>query len=355
AEGLEVGSRSIRPQDHVEGQQPSPKPIAGSPRPSAAGAQRAAAERPGAEVCPQGAPRVPAGKAALLRQEAVAPQEDGGVPRGRESPAKALGKGDSRPAPPRSGGTQRVPAKSQSAVAIPAVAGKARSAAAEVRPGETRADSRIKIEVCPWEESGSEHWGPGRAPGKGGSKGDGGHPGEEPGTEKAPAKSPELPKAASGGAGSAEGRTAEVCPWESGEGGRSVRAEICPWDTEGAAPEREGQEGERSDQRGSPSPGEGAEEPGIGLLGKHPALPKTSPKQAGTIDSKKANVCPWEEEDEPLPKTEICPWEEPVAPSGKERPRQGTRGTSKGENKPGLGELEDIKAKLAEAGGRRPE
>ncbi|XP_063210350.1 probable G-protein coupled receptor 179 isoform X2 [Chroicocephalus ridibundus] len=484
AEGLEVGSRPNRPQDHAEVQQPSPKPIAGSPRPSTAGVQRAAAERPGAEVCPQGAPRVPAGKAALLRQEAVAPQEDGGVPPGRESPAKALGKGGSRPAPSRSGDTQRVPAKSQSAEVVPAAAGKARSTAAEVCPGETRADSRVKIEVCPWEESGSERWGPGRAPGKGGSEGDGGHPGEEPGTEKPPAKTPELPKAASERAGSAEGRTAEVCPWESGEGGRSVRAEICPWDAEGAAPEREGEEGERrrlgkwvrsirpkslgllraqesgsgpqapgrpwgstgsegpppkpaprsselpevasrsltsprasvcpwevagadsgadvcpwergtalsdagkladgdvsqvkngippqraaprgtrdtapaadtgSDQRGSPSPREGAEQPGIGLLAKHPALPKTSPKQAGTSNSKKANVCPWEEEDEPLPKTEICPWEEPAAPSGKERPRQDTRGTSKGENKPGLGELEDIKAKLAEAGGRRPE
>ncbi|NWT45824.1 GP179 protein, partial [Chroicocephalus maculipennis] len=358
AEGLEVGSRPNRPQDHAEVQQPSPKPIAGSPRPSTAGVQRAAAERPGAEVCPQGAPRVPAGKAALLRQEAVAPQEDGGVPPGRESPAKALGKGGSRPAPSRSGDTQRVPAKSQSAEVVPAAAGKARSTAAEVCPGETRADSRVKIEVCPWEESGSERWGPGRAPGKGGSEGDGGHPGEEPGTEKPPAKTPELPKAASERAGSAEGRTAEVCPWESGEGGRSVRAEICPWDAEGAAPEREGEEGERrrlGKWRGSPSPGEGAEQPGIGLLAKHPALPKTSPKQAGTSNSKKANVCPWEEEDEPLPKTEICPWEEPAAPSGKERPRQDTRGTSKGENKPGLGELEGIKAKLAEAGGRRPE
>ncbi|NXN54922.1 GP179 protein, partial [Rynchops niger] len=358
AEGLEVGSRSIRPQDHVEVQQPSPKPIAGSPDPSTAGAQRAAAERPGAEVCPPGAPRVPAGKAALLCQEVVARQEDRGVPQGRESPAKALGKGGSRPAPPRSVGTQRVPAKSQSTEVVPAAAGKGRSTAAEVCPGETRADSRIKTEVRPWEESGSERWGPGRAPRQGGSKGDGGHPGEEPGTEKAPAKTPQLPKAASERAGSAEGRTAEVCPWESGEGGRSVRAEICPWDAEGAAPEREGQEGERrrlGEWRGSPSPGEGAEQPGIGLLAKPPALPKTSPRQEGTISSKKAHVCPWEEEDQPLPKTEICPWEDPAAPSGKERPRQDTRGTSKGENKPGLGELEDIKAKLAEAGGCRPE
>ncbi|NWX80915.1 GP179 protein, partial [Alca torda] len=332
AEGLEVGSRSVRPQDHAEVEQPSPKPTAGSPHPPTAGVQRAAAERPGPEVCPQGAPRVPAGKAALLRQDAVAPWEDGGVPPGRESPAKALGKGGSWPVPPRSGDTQKVPAKSQSAEVVPAAAGKARSAAAEVCAGETRADSRIKIQVCPWEENGSEHGGPGRAPGKGGSEGDGGHSGAELGKEKPPAKNPALPKAASEKAGSAEGGMAEVCPWESGEGGRSVRAEICPWDAEGAPPE--------GDQRGSPGPGEGAEQPGSGLLAKHPALPKTSPKQAGTTSSKKANICPWEEEDEPLPKTEICPWEEPAAPSGEERPRKDTHGTSKVENKPGLGELE---------------
>ncbi|NWU50808.1 GP179 protein, partial [Dromas ardeola] len=340
SEGLEGGSGSIQPQDHAEVEQPSAKPIAGSPHPSTAGAQRAAAEKPGAEVCPRGAPRVPAGKATLLRQEAVAPREDGGVPPGQESPAKVLGKGGSQPEPPGpagSGGTQRVPAKSQSTEVVAAAVGKAGSKAAEVCPGETRADSRIKIEVCPWEESGSERWGPGRAPGKGGSEGDRGHPREEPGTEKPPAKKPELPKAASETVGSMEGRTAEVCPWDSGEGGRSVRAEICPW------------------ERGSPRPEEGAEQPGIMLLAKHPALPKTPPKQAGAIDSKKANIRPWEEEDEPLPKTEICPCEEPAAPSGNERPRQDMPGTSKGENKPGSGEFEDIKAKLAEACGRWPE
>ncbi|NXT41556.1 GP179 protein, partial [Pelecanoides urinatrix] len=352
AEGLEGGSRSIHPQDHVEVEQPRVKPTAGSPQPPTARVQRAAAEKLGAEVGPGGAPGIPAGKGALLRQEAIASQEDSGVPAGRESPAKVLEEVGSQPEPLGPGGsrgTGGVPAKSRSVEVTPAAAGKGGSSAgrqAEVCPGETQADSSTKIEICPWEESGGERWGPGRALGKGGSEGDPGCPGEEPGTEKPPAKTPELPKAASETAGSAEGRTAEVCPWEIGEGGRTIRAEICPWDMAPAADKG-------SSQRASPSPGEGAEQPGTGLVAKQPGLPKMSSKQAGLIDSKKADVCPWEVEDEPLPNTEICPWEEPAAPSGKERPSQDTHGTSKGKNK--TRGLEDIKAKLSEMGGRQPE
>ncbi|NXH70753.1 GP179 protein, partial [Hydrobates tethys] len=350
AKGLEGDSRSIRPQDRTEVDQPRAKPVAGSPHPSTAGTWRAAAGKPRAEVCPRGAPGIPAGKGALLRQEAIASQEDSGVPLAGESPAEGLVKVGSQPEPLGPGGsrgTERVPAKSRSVEVAPAAAGKAGSRAgrqAEVCPGETQADSNIKTEICPWEERGGERWGPGRAPGKGGSEGDPGRPGEEPGMEKPPAKTPELPKAASETAGSAEGRTAEVCPWETGERERTVRAEICPWDM---AP--------GSGQQGSPSPGEGAEQPGTGLMAKHPALPKTSSKQAGTIDGKKADICPWEVEDEPLPKTEICPWEEPAALLGKEKPSQDMRGTSKGENKPGSRGLEIIKAKLAEMGSRHPE
>ncbi|NXQ84263.1 GP179 protein, partial [Nyctibius grandis] len=338
---LEGGSRSIHPpRDHAEVEQPQVTPTAGSPDPSVAGVQGAAAQSPGAAVCPWGAPGPPAGKGALLRQEAIASQEDVRVPPGEESPAKALEKGSSHPEPlgPRgSRGTRRVPPRSRSAEAAPAAVGRAGSVAGrevEVGPGETQADASIKIEICPWEESEGGRRGPGRAPGEGGSGEDPLCPGEELGMEKPAAKPPELLKVA---LEKAEGRRAEVCPWESGEGG-TVRAEICPWDG--------------SSQRGSPSPGEG---PGMGLVAKHPALPKTSSKQAGTIDSKKATVCPWEVEDEPLPKAEICPWEEPAAPSGKERPGEDTRGTSKGENKPGRGGLEDVKAKLAETGDHRPE
>ncbi|XP_075630970.1 putative G-protein coupled receptor 179 [Balearica regulorum gibbericeps] len=484
-EGLEGDSRSIRPRDRTETEQPRAKPVAGSPHPSTPGAWRAAAEKPGAEVCPWGAPGVPGGRGALLRQEAIASHEDSGVPPGGESLAKAPEKGDNQPEP-LGPSAEKVPAKSRSTEAAPATAGKAGSAAgrrAEVCAGETQADSSIKIEICPWEGSEGERWGPGRAVGKGSSEGDPGRPGKEAGTEKPPAKTPELLKAET--AGRAEGRTAEVGPWEIAEEGRTVRAEICPWDVEGAPPEQERQEGERrrlakwvrsirpkslgllraqesgtsprapgwswgstgsegpppkpapsspelpevtsrsptstrasvcpweaagadsdaevvcpgergagssdagklddgevsqvkngispqraaprgagetapaaakgSGQRGSPSPGEGAEQPGTGLAAEHPALPKTSSKQAGIIDSKKADICPWEVEDQPLPKTEICPWEEPAAPSGKERRSQDTCGTSKRENKPGSGGLEDIKAKLAEMGGHQPE
>ncbi|KAM9255224.1 putative G-protein coupled receptor 179 [Cariama cristata] len=480
AEGLERASGSIHPGDHAEVEQAPAKPITSSTYPSTTDVPRAAAEKPEAEVCPQGAPAVPGGRGALLRQEAIAPGEDGRVPPGRESPAKALEKGSSQPEPLGPGGSrgiERVPARSQSEEVAPGAAGKAGRVVgrqAEVCPGEIQVDSSIKIEICPWEESEGECWGPGRAAGKGGSEEEPHRPGEEQGMGKAPAKTEELPKAALEKSGSAEDRRAEVCPWESGEGERPVRAEICPWDVKGAQPEQERQEGERrrlakwvksirpkslsllrsqgsgsslqaanqpwgsagseepppkpapksselpeatsrsptstrasvcpwevagaesdaevcpwergtglsnagklddgkisqekkeispqreapvgetapaadkgNGQRGSPRPGEGAEPPSTGLAPKHPALPKTSSKQAGTIDSKKADICPWEVEDEPLAKPEMCPWVELTA-MGKERLSQDTCGTSKGENKPGSGELEDIKAKLAE-------
>ncbi|NWW93003.1 GP179 protein, partial [Rhynochetos jubatus] len=342
AEGLEGCSGSICPRDGMEVEQSRAKPVAGSSHPSTTGVRRA--EKPGAEVCPWGPPGVPAGRGALLRQEAIASREDTGVPPGRESPAKPLEKGSSQPEPlgPRgSRSDERVPVRSRSGEVAPAAAGKAGSTAGrqvEVCPGESQADSSIKIEICPWEESKGECWGSGRAPGKGDSEGDPHHLREELGTEKPPTKTPELPKAALEKAGSTEGRRAEVCPWESGEAGRTVREEICSWDAEGAQPEQEGQEGERrqlANQRESPSPGEGAEQPGTGLAAKHPAMPKPSSKQAGTNDSKKADICPWEVEDELLTNTEICPWEEPAAPVGKERPSQDKHGTSKGENKPG--------------------
>ncbi|NXL78613.1 GP179 protein, partial [Leptocoma aspasia] len=266
-------NRSFQPRDHPEEEQPPAKPTPSSVR-GAAGA------KPRAEVCPPGSLGMPAGRGALLRQEAIAPREDGGIP---ESPDKALEKGSSQPEP------ERVPGSSWS------------GAGGALSPGGTRGDSSSKPGICP---------------GKGGSEGD---PQRSLGMEKPP----ELPKVAPE---QAEGRRAEVCPWESREHGRSVRAEICPWDTEGAPPEQEGQE--------SPKSG-GVEQPEMGLAGKPPALPKPSSQRAGTTESKKANICPWEVEDEPRPKPEICPWEETAAPSRKERLRQDTRGTSKGEEKVG--------------------
>ncbi|XP_041327535.1 probable G-protein coupled receptor 179 [Pyrgilauda ruficollis] len=194
-EEAEGTSRSFQPRERPEEEQPPAEPTPSSVR----GAARA-------ELCPPGWLGAPAGRAALLRQEAIAPREDEGSP---ESPEKALEEGSSQPEP------ERVPGRSWS------------------------------------------------------------------------------------GAGSAQG-------------------ELSPGGTQG-----------------SPKSGEGVEQPGMGLAGKPPALPKPSPQRAGTTESKKANICPWEVEDELHPKTEICPWEEAAAPSGKERSRQDMHGTSKGEEKVG--------------------
>ncbi|NXM63201.1 GP179 protein, partial [Illadopsis cleaveri] len=259
---LEQLEGPFQPRDQPEKEeQPPAKPTPSSAR----GAARA---KPRAELCPPASLGIPAGRGALLRQEAIAPREDGGIP---ESPDEALEKPSSQPEPEPG-------------------PGRSGSAQGELSPG---GDSSSKAGI---------------SPGKGGSEEDSQR---SPGVEKPP----ELLKLAPE---QAEGSRAEVCPGESREQGRSVRAEICPWDTEGAPAEQEGQ--------GSPKSG-------MGLSGKPAALPKPSSQRVGTTESKKANICPWEVEDEPRPKTEICPWEEDAAPSGKERMRQDTRGTSKREEK----------------------
>ncbi|XP_030364710.1 probable G-protein coupled receptor 179 isoform X2 [Strigops habroptila] len=425
-EGLEETSRSIPSQDHAEVEQPHAGPIASSSHPSSSDVQRAAAEKLEAEVCPQGALDVPAG---AMCHEEVAAQEDTRIP-----PAKVLEKGSSQPEPLGPRDSEMVPARSQSKELAPA------GRQAQGCPRETQADSSIETGICPWEESG----------------GDPQHPREELGMEKPPATPSERLE------GPLEGRKVEVCPWETPEQGRTMRAETCPWDMEGAQPEQGGQEGERtrvvkwgksirsnslglvgapkppnpaassselpegtprsaralvcpwevvgadsgaegirpwervaavsnarktedgdisqgkngispqaaapggtggmglaadkgSTQQGCPYPGEGAEQPSTGLAAGHSALPKASSKRAGPISSSKANIRPWEVEDEPLAKAEICPWEEPAAPLGKDRASQDTRGTSKGENKPATRGLERIKPKLAEMGAHQPE
>ncbi|NXH97878.1 GP179 protein, partial [Pachycephala philippinensis] len=277
-EGLEGTSGSLQPREHAEEEQPPAKPTPSSPRPSPGSERGAAGPKPRAELCPPASLGIPAGRGALLRQEAIAPREDGGTP---ESPDEALEKGSPQPEP------QRVPGRSWSG------AGSAEGGQGELRPGGTRGDSSSEAGICPGEQREGDAQ-------------------RSPGVEKPP----ELPKE------QAEGRRAEVCPWESREQGRSVRAEICPWDTE---QEQEG--------RGSPK---SPEQPGMGPAGKAPAVPKPS----GTVESAKANICPWEVEDELRPKSEICPWEEAAAPSGKERLSQDTHGTSTGEEKVGSRALE---------------
>ncbi|NXP28917.1 GP179 protein, partial [Scytalopus superciliaris] len=344
AGGLQGTSTSTHPREHSEKEQPPAKPSPRSPHPSTTSAQGAAGEKARSEVCPPGYLGIPAGRAALLRQEAIACREDSGLPVGEESPAEALGKGSSQPEPLGPGGsqgTEGAPGRGRSEEGAMDAEGKAGSGLGEVCPGKSREDS------SPGEQS------EGRAPGKGGSKEDSQLeiPREEPGMEKPPAKRPELPKVEQ--VGTAEGRRAEVCPLETREQGRTARAEICPWDTEGAQPERERQEGKSIRPKslgGSPKSGGAAEQAGMGLPAKHPAVPKPSSQQAGTTGSKKATVCPWEVEDEPLPKAQICPWEEVAAPAGKGGLSQDMRGASRGEVKPGSRGLEDSEAKLAETG-----
>ncbi|NXR07853.1 GP179 protein, partial [Semnornis frantzii] len=338
-EGLRVTTGPIQPEDHAEVEQPLATPSASSLQPSSG-----AAKEPGAEVRPQGAPSVPSGRGALLRQQAVASREDAEVPPGKESPARALEKGGSR------GGSQpellgpgrttrsigRVPASSCSVDVAPGPVGKSSREAEGDGAGEVQADARIGVETCPWEESRDEGREAGRAPGEGGCEGVPRGPEGELGAEKPSRETSELPRATSEQAESVEGRRAAVCPWEAGEGGRS-RAEICPWDTEGTQPEQERLEGGRRQQ--------GGEQPSTGLAAGHPTLPKAIPKAAGAMGSRKGNICPWEVEDQSRPGAEICPWEEPAAPVGEASLRQDTRGNAKRESKAGSGGLEDIKAK----------
>uniref|UniRef100_A0A493TKQ4 Uncharacterized protein n=1 Tax=Anas platyrhynchos platyrhynchos TaxID=8840 RepID=A0A493TKQ4_ANAPP len=160
----------------------------------------AAAAGPRAEVCPWEALGAPPG--ALALQEATAA--------GGGSPKKVLGKGGSQPGPrsAREGcGTEGLPARSRST---------------EV----ARAGGGLRTEICPWEGSGGEAGPPHGGPG---SVGPGAELGEKP---------PELPAAAPGTVGSGGGRTAEVCPWESAEGGPAPRAEICPWEVGEPQPEK---------------------------------------------------------------------------------------------------------------------
>ncbi|NWI88721.1 GP179 protein, partial [Pitta sordida] len=315
--------------DHTEKEQAPAKATPRSPQPSTTGLR---GQQPGAEVCPLGYLGIPAGRGALLRQEAIVSREDSGLPGDKESPTRALEKGSSQP---------EVPGTSWSEERSLDAAGRRQG---EICPRETREESSTTRGTGPGE------WSEDTAPGKDGREGHPQHAREEPGTEKPPAQTPELPKAAPEQGGTTEGRRAEVCPWESRERGRSVRAEICPWDTQGAQLQLDRQEGKRKSIRpkslalpraqesGSSLGaadglrGRGVEQPGMGIPAKLPTVPKPSPQQAGTADSRKATVCPWEVEDEPPPKTEICPWEEAAAPAGKEG---SSHGTCKGEGKAG--------------------
>ncbi|XP_064030317.1 probable G-protein coupled receptor 179 [Pogoniulus pusillus] len=327
-EGLGV---STQPEEHTEVEQP----LASSLHPSSA-----AAKEPGAGVCPQGAPSVPSGRGALLRQQAVASREDGEVPPGTESPARLLQKGRSQPELLGPGGTswslRRVPPRSRSVDVAPGPAGRSSREAEGDGAGEAQAEPRSRVET--WEEGRDEGREAGRAPGEGGREGVPGGPGGELGAEKPPKETPELPKAES-----VEGRRAEVCPWEAGEGGRS-RADICPWDTEGTRPEQERlKAGRRQNIRASPGALLGAQGSGSRGSSSAEAPPKPAPKssepslkaapQSSELPLKAApqsseppavsprsllptlaSVCPWEVAGADGA-AEVCPWERAAAPA----------------------------------------
>ncbi|XP_068516807.1 probable G-protein coupled receptor 179 [Anas acuta] len=314
----------------------------------------AAAAGPRAEVCPWEALGAPPGALALQEVKAA----------GGGSPKKVLGKGGSQPGPHSTRerrGTEGLPARSRSTEVAWAGGG-------------------LRTEICPWEGSGGEAGPPHGGPG---SVGSGAELGEKP---------PELLAAAPGTLGSGGGRMAEVCPWESVEGGPAPRAEICPWEVGEPQPEK----GKVQQDGGRlPRGGSSIRPRSLGLLraqdggGRQPAasrpwgsastelpppraapdssdLPKftsespesarasvcPSSTQAGNVGSLKADVCPWEAEEEPLAKAEICPWEVSTAPQGKGRGSQDPRGAPPAAAKPKSGEPEGSKARLAEDRGR---
>ncbi|XP_068920387.1 probable G-protein coupled receptor 179 [Petaurus breviceps papuanus] len=123
-------------------------------------------------------------------------------------------------------------------------------------------------------------------------------------------------------------RTADVCPWDVEAALSSAKTEICPWEVNKATEKRElGQEvdGESKEDRGKTPEKRSSEELG-GKTSKQVAKPSQEqesicpwddsmhsaqvPVTFQSSDSKVAEVCPWEvEEDASKKKAEICPWE----------------------------------------------
>ncbi|XP_032567041.1 probable G-protein coupled receptor 179 isoform X4 [Chiroxiphia lanceolata] len=373
AKGLQGMNGSIQPQEHTEEEQPPAKPTPSSPQPSTTSVQGEARGKPRTGVFPPGSLGIPAGRGALLRQEAVASREDGGLPVGEESPAKALGKGSSQDEPLGPGGSQdtdraRDAAGKAGTVPKPSSqqAGSVDSKKATICPWEVEDEPRPRTEICPWEEAAAPAGKEGlrqdtsKREGKPGSRGvgdtkaklagTGGRreqhrdtgiftelvrkslekaeskksqsmesikeeicPWESLGTEKAlgqpPARSTALPKSPSGKSQSTESLKAEICPWEAQE---PKSSEICPW--EGAEPPSGKEKLRPSTVSKSPSASQDLlKETGVGASGKEEKAKRDH-----------ESICPWESTDteQPLPKlhtgstepskksAEICPWED---------------------------------------------
>ncbi|NXS70109.1 GP179 protein, partial [Pandion haliaetus] len=64
------------------------------------------------------------------------------------------------------------------------------------------------------------------------------------------------------------------------------------------------------------------------------ALPKSPSKKSQSVESLKAEVCPWEaQEVEATDKAEICPWEAAAPPSDQPKAKLGPGGGSKGDKR----------------------
>ncbi|XP_051650668.1 probable G-protein coupled receptor 179 isoform X5 [Manacus candei] len=356
AKGLQGINGSIQPQEHTEEEQPPAKPTPSSPQPSTTSVQGEAREKPGAGAFPPGSLGIPAGRGALLRQEAVASREDGGLLVGEESPAKVLEKGSSQAEPLGPGGsrgTARAWDAAGKAGSVPKPssqqAGSVDSKKATICPWEVEDEPRPRTEICPWEEAAAPAGKEGlrqdtsKREGKPGSRGVGDTkaklagmgsrweqrgdtgmfaelvrkslekaeskksqsmesikeeicPWESLGTEKPPeqppARSTALPKSPSGKSQSTESLKAEICPWEAQEPKSSDKANVCPW--EGAEPPSGKEKLRPSTVSKSPSASQGLlKETGVGASGKEEKARRD-----------RESVCPWESTDmeQPLPK-----------------------------------------------------
>uniref|UniRef100_A0A7M4E1P3 G protein-coupled receptor 179 n=1 Tax=Crocodylus porosus TaxID=8502 RepID=A0A7M4E1P3_CROPO len=161
---------------------------------------------------------------------------------------------------------------------------------------------------------------------------------------KLKAQSPGLSKPASKKSESVESKRAEVCPWEMEEDNISIRKTNCPWEGresptgKGKLGKNTGEDtkGDHRDTLKRPSPREKKlqlmsqqeaicpwESIDMEALSATPqtqssALSKAGSRKSESLETKRAEVCPWEvEEADSKARAEICPWEESETPSEK--------------------------------------
>ncbi|NWI68122.1 GP179 protein, partial [Todus mexicanus] len=165
---------------------------------------------------------------------------------------------------------------------------------------------------------------------------------------------------------SVESLKAEVCPWEAPEPEVVGKAEICPWEVAEAPSDQQkakqgpggGAKGDKrimrqaalaspvrslgkgSREREAVCPWEslGTEETPEKPSARSSVLPKSPSKESQSVESLKAEVCPWEApEPEVVGKAEICPWEAAAPPSGKEKSGKDKDGQPKVSKSPSSG------------------